>query len=69
MFHKVHRKTLFLESLFIKIVGPRPATVLKRRLAKVLSCEFYETFKNTSGGSFCMLKISVPVAEFTSAVD
>ena len=30
--HKVHRKTPMLESLFNKIVGPRSATIFKKRL-------------------------------------
>ena len=65
---KSSQETPMLESLFNKIAGSRTATVLKKRLlTKVFCCEFYETFKNAS--CFCILKISVPVAEFTSAID
>ena len=58
-----------LESLFNKITDLRTATVLKKRLTKAFCCEFYETFKNTSSGCFCILKLSVPIAEFTSVID
>ena len=57
------------ESLFNEIAEPRHATILTNILTKVFSFEFYETFRNTSGSCFCILKISVPVAEFNSAVD
>ena len=36
------------QSLFFnKVEGLRPATLLKKRLAQVFSCEFCEFFKNT----------------------
>ena len=31
-FHKVHRKTPVPDSLFNKVEGPRPATLLKKRI-------------------------------------
>ena len=43
--------------------------IKKETLASVFSCEFSETFKNTSGDCFFILKISLKVTEFTSAVD
>ena len=41
----------------------------KEALTQVFSSEFWEIFKKTFFGCFCILKISVPVTEFTSAVD
>ena len=35
------------ESLFNKIAGLRPATLFKKRLAQVFSCEFCEISMNT----------------------
>ena len=35
------------ESLFNKVVGLRPATLLKKRLAQLFSCKFCEISKNT----------------------
>ena len=38
-FHKIHRKTLVLESLFNKVAGLRPATLSKKRLQhRCFSC-------------------------------
>ena len=58
-FHKIHRKTLMPESLFLKkVTGLRPATLLKMRLwhrcfpvtfVKFLTTPFSQ---NTSGGCF-----------------
>ena len=35
------------EPLFNKVTGLRPAALLKKALAQVLSCEFYEISQNT----------------------
>ena len=35
------------ETLFNKVAGMRPATLLKKRLAQVFSCEFCKISKNT----------------------
>ena len=35
------------ENTCVKVSGLRTATLLKKRLAQVFSCEFYEIFKNT----------------------
>ena len=40
-------KTPVPESLFNKVVGLRPATLLKKRLAQLFSCKFCEISKNT----------------------
>ena len=35
-------------SLFLnKVEGLRPATILKKTLTQVISCDYYEIFKNT----------------------
>ena len=58
-FRKTHIKTPVPESLFNKVAGLSPATLLKKRLcescnfiqkdtlAQVFSCEFCKIFKNT----------------------
>ena len=58
-FRNIHRKTPVPESLFNKVAGLRPSTLLKKRpgaacnfikketLAQVFSCEFYELSKDT----------------------
>ena len=43
--------------------------IKKRLWQRCFPMNFCETFENTSSGYFCILKISVPVVEFTSAVD
>ena len=56
-FRKFHRKAPVLESLFNKVAGSRPVTLLKRGSNKSVSCEICEIFKNTflgnlSGGCY-----------------
>ena len=36
-----------LESLFSKVAGLRPATILKEAETQLFSCEIYEILKNT----------------------
>ena len=36
-----------LESLFSKVAGLRPATILKEAPTQLFSCEIYEILKNT----------------------
>ena len=44
----MYRKTPAPESLFNKVAGLRPATLLKKKiLAQVFSCEFFEICENT----------------------
>ena len=52
-----------------RLIKLQPYFIKKQALAKVLSCQFYEILKNTFVGCFCILKMFVPVTEFTSAVD
>ena len=46
-FRKFHRQAPVLESLFNKVAGSRPVTLLKRGSNKSVSCEICEIFKNT----------------------
>ena len=46
-FAKFPGKQLCKSLFFIKVAGLRPATLLKKRLLQVFSCEFSETSKNT----------------------
>ena len=46
-FAKLTEKHLWQSLFFSKVAGLRPATLFKKRLWQVLSCEFYEIFKNT----------------------
>ena len=43
---KIEKKTPALESIFIKVVDLRHATLLKKTPAQVFSCEFCEIFEN-----------------------
>ena len=45
-FAKFTGKYLCQSLIFNKVAGLRPATLLKKRLAQVFSCEFCEIFKN-----------------------
>ena len=47
------------ETLFNKVAGLRPATLLKKRLAQVFPYEFLEIFRRTEtppGDCFCVYK-------------
>ena len=46
-FIKFTGKHLWQSLFFNKVAHLRPATLLKKRLAQVFSCEFYEISKNT----------------------
>ena len=46
-FRKFHRQAPVLESLFNKVAGSWPVTLLKRGSNKSVSCEICEIFKNT----------------------
>ena len=47
-FVKITGKQLFQSLFFNKVLGLRPATLLKKEtLEQVFSCEFYDIFKNT----------------------
>ena len=46
-FTKFTGKHLYQRFFFNKVAGLRPATLLKKSLAQVLSCEFSEISKNT----------------------
>ena len=41
------RENIFARVFFNKVAGLRPATLLKKRLAQLFSCEFCEISKNT----------------------
>ena len=45
--HKIHGKTLALESFFNEVVGLMRATLLKKTTTQVFSCELGQIFKNT----------------------
>ena len=48
-FVKITGKHLCQSLFFNKVLGLRPATLLKKEtLEQVFSCEFYEIFKNTN---------------------
>ena len=44
-FAKFTEKHLYQSLSFIKVAGLRPATLLKKTLAQVFSCEFCKSFK------------------------
>ena len=46
-YRQYHRETPVLESLFNKVAGLNPTTLLKRDSKKVFSCEYCKIFKNT----------------------
>ena len=46
-FHKYHKRTPVLESLFYKVAGLGLQLYLKETPTWAFSCEIYEIFKNT----------------------
>ena len=63
-FHKIHRKTSLLESLFDKVANFLPATLLKKRLWHSVFCDFFEIFRNIfyrTSSDECFLFTIVPV--------
>ena len=57
LIHKIDWKIPVLESLFNKVVGPQPATLLKRIAAQVFFrefCEIYQ-FKTPPGDCVCLM--------------
>ena len=44
---QISQESTWLESLFNKVVDLRPATLLKKSLQHIFSCENCEIFKNT----------------------